>query len=106
MQTIREPKTNDISPTRVISSNTTVQLSANQTKKLKIREYISWSVCFVIISGLTGLMKLLKIGVTMDSVTSILFFLSLGGLTYFISKIYLFSRNPVRTNSKILQELN
>jgi hypothetical protein len=70
----------------------------NHLKRLKIKEFISWSVCFVIITLITGLLKFLKIGVTMDSVTSGLFYLSLGGLTWLIYKIFKLSKNQPPTN--------
>jgi hypothetical protein len=68
----------------------------NQIKKLKIKEFISWSVCFAVISVLTGLMKFMKVGVTMDSVTSIMFYGSLVGFIYFMLKIIQISKNPVQ----------
>ena len=80
--------------------------SPNQAKKLKIREFISWSVCLAVISGLTGLIKFLKVGVTMDTVNSALFYLSLGGLIFFISKIIRLSKNPVQTGFQASHELN
>jgi len=81
-------------------------VSPNQEKRLKIREFISWSICFAIISGLTGLLKFLKVGVTMDSVTSILFYLSLAGLVFFVTKIIMICKNPVDLNADNLHELN
>jgi hypothetical protein len=106
MQTIREQKSIDNLPSRFKSSFSAFPISSDQAKRLKIKEFISWSVCFALIFGLTGLMKLLKLGVTMDSVTSILFYLSLAGLIYFIRRIILLSRNPVQVNSEVLHELN
>lgn len=106
MQTIREQKSIDNPASRFKSSLSAFPISSDQTKKLKIKEFISWSACFALIFGLTGLMKLLKLGVTMDSVTSILFYLSLAGLVYFIRKIILIFRNPIQVNTKVLHELN
>ena len=79
---------------------------ANQIKKLKIREFISWSVCFAVISGLTGLMKYLKVGVTMDLITSIVFYGSLFGFLYFMVKIIRISKSPDVLNSGTRQGLN
>ena len=106
MQTIREQKSIDISPAGLRSSLSQAPVTTNQVKRLKIREFISWSVCFAVISGLTGLLKILKVGVTMDTVNSILFFGSLAGLIYFISRIISLSRNPLPLNSNSLHELN
>jgi hypothetical protein len=106
MQTIREQQSTDQSPVRLTPSYTTDSDILNQSKTLKIREYKSWSVCFAIIVGLTGLMKWLNIGVTMDSVNSILLFFSLMGLIYFVSRIYLLSGKAPRPDSKKLHELN
>lgn len=79
---------------------------SNQARKSKIREFISWSVCFAIVAGLTGFMKFLKIGVTMDSVTSILFYLSVAGLIFFIFRIALLSKNQANLNVNNVHELN
>jgi len=100
MQTVH--KQNMISP-GYNSSFSRIPDPANQAKRLKIREFISWSVCFATIAGLTGLMKILKVGVTMDTVTSGLFYLSLLGLIFFISKIISASKNPVQLKSSNLQ---
>ena len=106
MQTVRGQKMIDTSNSGFRSSFLKIPVYTNQEKRSKIREFISWSVCFAIVSGLTGLMKYLKVGVTMDSVTSILFYFSLAGFIYFISRIILLSRNPVHVNGRNLHELN
>jgi hypothetical protein len=106
MQTVREQNAIDISPACHNSPINPGPVSPDQVKKLKIREFISWSVCFAVISALTGLMKVLKVGVTMDTVTSILFFISLSGLIFFISRIVSLSRNPVPPNPPSRNELN
>jgi hypothetical protein len=80
--------------------------SLNREKRLKIREFISWSACFAVIGGLTGLLKYLKIGITMDSVTSVLFYLSIAGLIYFITRIVMISKSRVQVHSNHLPELN
>ncbi len=81
-------------------------LIKNHVKRLKIKEFISWSVCLAIITLITGLLKFLKIGVTMDSVTSGLFYLSLGGLTWLIYKMVKLSRNQALTDKMLKHELN
>ena len=96
----------DISPARFSSGFSQAPVSPNQEKRLKIREFISWSVCFAIVTALTGLLKFLKVGITMDTVTSILFYLSLAGLIYFVTRIILLSKNPVHLPSRNLHELN
>ena len=78
----------------------------NHIKRLKIKEFISWSVCLAIITLITGLLKFLKIGVTMDSVTSGLFYLSLGGLTWLIYRIFKLSKNQPPANKTLKHELN
>jgi hypothetical protein len=113
MHTIRGQKTIDTSQAGFRSSFVAEQVSTNQVKRLKIREFISWSVCFAIITIITGLLKFLKIGVTMDSVTSVLFYFSIAGLGWFIYKIYSLLKYPIQGNnnpdlgnSKALHELN
>ena len=80
--------------------------TSDQERKSRIREFISWSVCFAIVGGLTGFMKFMKIGVTMESVTSILFYLSVAGLIFFIFRIVLLSKNPANLKVNNLHELN
>jgi hypothetical protein len=105
MQTVRGQKIIDVSATGFRTSPSQSPVS-NQENTLKIREFISWSVCFAVVAGLTGLLMYLNVGVTMESVTSILFYLSLAGLIYFVSKIILTSRKPVPMNTRTLHELN
>lgn len=59
------------------------QISAN---RLKIKESISWSICFAVVAGVTGALLVYKIGVTMSFVTSILFYFSLLGFVVFIAR--------------------
>ena len=113
MHTIRGQKTIDTSQTGFRTSFSTDPVSSDYVKRLKIREFISWSICFAIITVITGLLKYLKIGITMDTVTSILFYFSIAGLGWFIYKIYSLSKYPVRGNnhpdmgnSKPIHELN
>lgn len=67
------------------------QVSAN---KLKIRESISWSICFAIVAGITGALLVYKIGVTMSLVTSILFFFSFLGFAAFVARTVRLHRPP------------
>jgi hypothetical protein len=106
MQTIREGKIEDIHISAFKSLASYNPSLANPEKRLKQREYISWSICFGIISFLTGLLKFLKVGVTMDSVTSILFYLSLVGVFYFVYKSFSLSKNNLRGNSNTFHGLN
>ncbi|HEY2649112.1 MAG TPA: hypothetical protein VGI38_07950 [Puia sp.] len=96
----------DRSPIRFNSGiSQTTNLSKSE-KRLKIREFVSWSVCFAVVCGLTGLLKYLKVGITMDTITSALFYLSLAGLIYFITRIIMMSKSPVQLHSTNLHELN
>ena len=104
MQTIRGHKM--ISPTGFSKPFSPLPVSVNQTKRLKIREFISWTVCFALVSAITGLIKFLKVVVTMESVTSVLFYLSLSGFIYFVSRIVMLVRTPVQVNPQGLHELN
>jgi hypothetical protein len=106
MQTILGQKKTDTTSSAFKSYLSSAPVSTNHIKSLKIREFISWSVCFAIVSGLTGLMKFLNVGLTMDTITSILFYLSLGGLAWFVYKIFLLSRNPVRGHGRVIHDLN
>lgn len=107
MQTLSGQKTrNDSTSTFQSSVSPDVVSINNRAKQLKIREFISFSVCLAIIALITGLLKFLKIGVTMDSVTSGLFYLSLGGLTWLIYRIYKLSKDQVQTNKLSKHELN
>lgn len=97
MHTIRGQKTFDISHTGFRSSFANPD-SINRVNRLKIREFISWSVCFAVITVITGLLKVLKIGITMDTVTSVLFYFSIAGLGWFIYKIFSLPKYPVQGN--------
>jgi hypothetical protein len=105
MQTFRRNNV-DISPVQFNSGFSQQPVPPIREKKLKIREFISWAACFAVISGLTGLLKYLKVGVTMDSITSSLFYLSLAGLIYFVTRIVRLSRTQVKIHSSNLHELN
>ena len=105
MQTFRRNNV-DISPVQFNAGFSQQPISPIREKRLKIKEFISWAACFAVISGLTGLLKFLKVGVTMDSVTSALFYLSLAGLVYFITRIVRLSKSQVQIHSNNLHELN
>ncbi len=107
MQTLSGQKTRNGSAAAFQSSTPPDLVSINKhAKQLKIREFISWSVCVGVIGLLTGLLKFLKIGVTMDSVTSGLFYISIAGFTWLIYKIYKVSKGPSRSNNMSKHELN
>jgi hypothetical protein len=105
MQTVRKSAI-DISPAQFGSGISQPPVTPDQEKRLKIKEFTSWSVCFAVVCGLTGMLKFLKVGITMDSVTSSLFYLSLAGLIYFVTRIIMISKNPVHLYPNNLHELN
>ncbi len=107
METLSGQKTRNGSTSTFQSSVSPDVVSMNNhIKQLKIKEFISWSVCLGILTVITGLLKFLKIGVTMDTVTSGLFYLSLGGLTWLIYGIYKLSKDQIQTNKVSGHELN
>ena len=82
---------------KIISPKPVTELTS--AKKLQIRDYVSWSICFGIICLLTGALLLYKIGITMSGVTSLLFYFSLAGLIFFVSKaVRLFSSHEADRN--------
>jgi hypothetical protein len=105
MQTFRKNNV-DISPIQFPSGLSQSPNIPSREKRLKIREFISWAACFAVICGLTGMLKFLKIGITMDSVTSALFYLSLAGLIYFVTRIVMMSKSRIQMHSSHLPELN
>lgn len=105
MQTFRRNNV-DISPLQFNAGFSQQPVSPIREKTLKIREFTSWAVCFAIIFSLTGLLKYLKVGITMDAITSTLFYLSLAGLIYFIARIVMLSKSRIRIHSNNLHELN
>jgi hypothetical protein len=106
METIHSQKAVDKPVSPFLISGSSDLISSNRVKKLKFREFISWSVSFGVISILTGLLKFLKIGVTMDSVTSVLFYLSIAGLFYFSYRIFVISKNSINRNTESFHGLN
>jgi hypothetical protein len=105
MQTFRRNNV-EISPVQFNAGFSQPSISQSREKALKIKEFVSWAACLAIIFGLTGLIKYLKVGITMDTVTSTLFYLSLAGLIYFVTRIVLLSKSRVRLHSTRLHELN
>jgi len=106
MQTVREQSRTGLSTSVFNAGQSQAPVSENQAIRLKIKEFTSWSVCFAIITLLTGLLKYLRLGITMDSVTSILFYSSLLALAFFIYRIISLSRNPVQVKANNYHELN
>jgi len=105
MQTFRRNNV-DISPVQLNAGFSQHPVPPVREKRLKIKEFLSWAACFAVIAGLTGLLKYLNVGITMDTVTSSLFYLSLAGLVYFIARIVILSRSRVEIHSSNLHELN
>jgi len=60
--------------------------SLHAVNRLKIRDSISWSICFAIVASITGGLLVYRIGVTMSLVTSILFYFSLLGFVAFVAR--------------------
>lgn len=60
--------------------------SLSSVNRLKIKESISWSICFAIVAAITGALLVYRIGVTMSLVTSILFCFSLLGFVAFVAR--------------------
>ena len=105
MQTIDDQK-KLISKTTFGPAPTPDSVSSGESKKLKIREFIYWSACFAVISGITGLMKILQVAITMEAITSTLFYLSVAGLVFFISRIIVISRAPASFKGNSRHDLN
>jgi len=105
MQTFRRNNV-DISPVQFNAGFSQQPIPPIREKALKIKEFLSWAACFAVISGLTGLMKFLQVAITMDTVTSALFYLSTAGLIYFITRIIVLSRSHMQVHSNKLHELN
>jgi|SRR5664279_1655975 len=103
MQTIQEQSRIGLSGSGFQGGQSQVGFAVN---RLKIKEFTSWSVCFAVIGVLTGLLKFLKLGVTMDSVTSVLFYASLMALAFFIYRIVSLSKTPVEEKRNNYHELN
>lgn len=93
MQTIRQtPQLADFPESSFTAQITRQLLAQKEVKSLKISESLSWIVSFSVILLITGVLKFLKLGVTMGAVTSGLFYLSLAGIAYFIFNIIRINR--------------
>jgi len=108
MQTAREQfrKAASAAGYRPYQTPAEAMVSENQLKRVKMNEFRSWTVCFSIIVLLTGLMKVLKLGVTMESLNSILFYGSLGALAYLIYRMRTFPKASAQLKNNALHELN
>jgi hypothetical protein len=106
MQTVRGQNRTDIHSSGFRSQLPQPPDSSDRVKRLKISEFISWSVCFFVMAFLTGLMKFLQLAVTMESVISIIFWLSLAGLVYFVSRLVQISRTPTQGKESEVVHLN
>ena len=107
MQTVSDnTRRIDISSSNFPTSYPRIPDPAGQIRKLKISEFKSWTVCFGIISFLTGMLMYLKVGVTMETVTASLFFLSLAGMIFSVYKLILLYREPARLETSSRHDLN
>jgi hypothetical protein len=106
MNTVREQARININSSGFIPHYSPSSATENQSTRIKIRESVSWLVSFAVISFLTGLLKFLKIGVTVESITSALFYISLFSVSYFIYRIVALSRNTAQLRKGNLHELN
>ena len=106
MQATREQDRARLSDSGFYPDNSQVRVSDGQANKLKIREFTSWSVCFAIVVVLTGLLKYLNLGITVESITSVLFYSSLLALVYFIYRIVTIPRNSIQVKRNHFHELN
>jgi hypothetical protein len=79
---------------------------SEQSTRLKIKDFRSWSICFAVIAAITGTMKWMSLAVTMEAITSGLFYLSMAGLIYFIFRILALSGTPAQKNLLTRHELN
>jgi hypothetical protein len=107
MQTVhQESPVFDSSKKGFNSSSSAKPESKIQTKRLKISEFKSWALFCGVISLLTGALIYLKLGVTMETVTESIFFLSLGGLIYSIYQIVLLVKQPAPYDGNPVHGLN
>lgn len=108
MQTTREQIRKTVSTADFRPSLTPAQalVSENPEKRVKMNEYKSWSVCFSVIVLLTGLLKVLKLGVTMETLNSLLFYGSLGALAFMIYRVRSLSKGATPFKIKGQHDLN
>jgi hypothetical protein len=106
MQILREEKTGEIGVSAFKSPASLNSLPAKPSKSSIRNENISWLICFGIVSILTGMLKFLKVGVTMDTVTSVFFYISLLGVFYFFYKLLSAPKISSRENTGSFHGLN
>jgi hypothetical protein len=107
MQTVREEaQVIEISQNGFNSSFNGKTIGKDQAKRLKISEFKCWTASFAVISLLTGALIYLKVGVTMETITTSLFFLSLGGLIYSVYQLIHLSRTPRTYSHSNVHQLN
>jgi hypothetical protein len=106
MQILREEKIGEIRASAFKSPASLNSFPAKPAKSLIKNENIAWLICFGIVSFLTGMLKFLKVGVTMDTVTSVFFYISLIGVFYFLYKLFSAPKNNHRENTGPFHSLN
>jgi len=106
MQILRDEKIEEIRASAYKSPAFPNTIPAKPGKILTKNENISWLVCFGIVSFLTGMLKFLKVGVTMDTITSVFFYTSLVGVFYFLFKIFSAPKISSRENDGSFHGLN
>jgi len=108
MQTVREPneKSGPGLPYRTYQHAAPQAVSQDQEKRLKMNELKSWMACFLLIFVITGTLKVLSLGITMESVTSLFFYGSLAALIYLSFRFRSLYRKPVSYSAQGLHELN
>ncbi|HSZ31749.1 MAG TPA: hypothetical protein VK772_00485 [Puia sp.] len=106
MQILHEEKTGEIRTSAFKSPASLNSFAAKPSKSLIKNENISWLICFGIVSFLTGMLKFLKLGVTMDTVTSVFFYVSSIGVFYFLYKIFSAPKTSPAKNAGSFHSLN
>jgi hypothetical protein len=82
---------------KIVKTESESIASAN---RLKMRESISWAICFAVVAGITGALLLYKIGITMSLITSILFYFSLLGFVAFVARAIRLFRSRENTGGE------
>jgi hypothetical protein len=106
MQILREEKTSETHASAFKSPASLNSFPSKPAKSLIKNENIAWLICFGIVSFLTGMLKFLKVGVTMDTVTSVFFYISLIGVFYFLYKLFSAPKRNHRENTGPFHSLN
>jgi hypothetical protein len=106
MQILRDEKIGEIRASAFKSPVIPNSFPAKPEKSFIKNENISWLICFGIVCFLTGMLKFLKVGVTMDTVTSVFFYVSLIGMFYFLYKIFSAPKISPRENADVFHSLN